>query len=321
MRFRLLVFLIAAVLFYSCDQDFNPYGEYHEKYVFTCILKSDKNFQTAYISHSYRPEGVDPYTNTTDPAVDKSDVRVWYNNSVYVFRDTLIERTDTSRYKDKVHIYYNNQFAIQSNETIELEVILPGGKRLRSSSVTPNEIYFEDESETVIPPVGKNVILLAWRRLIEDNFYSARLTIKYLQNIDGEVIPKTKVVPLSYVMSSGEEVPFFPYPSSVPYANYELDAVTHALEEISEGDPNKQNYSVYSKISFDVTTYDLPASRYVSSVSGSVDDLTVSESVSDYTNIDGGLGIFGSYSKKNYDRLRFLQSYIESLGYNYINQN
>ena len=147
------------------------------------------------------------------------------------------------------------------------------------------------------------------------------MTIRYKQNVNGEIIEKTKVVPIKYEDVSGELTPIFPSPTSSPIAIYQLDAVTKALQEISDGDPHKQNYSILQKISFSVTAFDLPVSKYISSTGGSFDDLTVSVDVADYTNIEGGFGLFGSYSKKNYTKLRFLQNYIESFGYNFIVEN
>lgn len=317
----LLILFYLSLVFYSCDEGFDPYGEYKDVYVFTCMLKSDETFQVAYLSHGYRPPGVDPYENTTDPSIDNSDIRIWYNNSVYVFKDTLIERTDTSRYKTPAHCYYNDQFAVENDKSIEVEVILPGGKRLKSSSETPPEVRFDDASETLVPPTENDNVQFIWNQVGDENIYLGGLTLKYWQNVNGEMIEKTKVIPMQYVVSNDEEVPVYPPASPTPNTYYEVDAITKSLQDISAGDPDKQNYSIYARLSFDLIAYDLPASKYVSSVSGSIDDLTVSENVSDYTNIEGGFGIFGSYTKKTYDRIVFSESYIRSFGYNFINVN
>jgi hypothetical protein len=305
----------------SCEEDFNPYGDYVEKYAFTCILKSDESFQTATLFRSYRPDGFDPYTYTTDPSVIGADIRVWYNDSVFVFRDSSVARIDTSRYKTPFNFYYIKSFNIKSRKLIELEVLLPNGKRLRSSSVTPGEIVFEDKSDVIIPPVGKNIIQFFWNTLEDGTFFSPRLVIRYKQNINGEIIDKVKDVPLRYVNQGNELVPVYPSPSAASTVVYNLDAITKALEEISEGDPNKQNYSVFQKVIFSLVVFDLPTSRYISSTGGTIDDLTVSVDVADYTNIQDGFGLFGSYLKKNYNKLRFLQNYIESFGYNFIVEN
>lgn len=314
----LLLLTFTSIIFLSCEEDFNPFGEYREKYVFTCILKNDEQFQLAFLSHSYNPGGFDPYKNTIDPAIAGADVRVWYNDSVFVFRDTTAERTDTSRYKTPLHFYYSDKFNIQYQKPIELEVLLPNGRRLKSSSITPAEIDFDDASEVLVPPDGKDFLEFLWNEHDDGTMFHCYMAVRYRQNVNGEILEKEKEIPLRYVISNGEEVPVYPKPFTPIGIVYQLDAVAKTLEEISAGDPNKQNYSVYEKLIFEVAAYDLNASRYVSSISGSVDDLTVSENVSDYTNIEGGLGIFGSCSKKNYERLRFLESYIHSFGYNFI---
>jgi len=313
-KLKVLVFILTVLTLISCDEDFNPYGEYQEKFAFTCILKNDDNFQTATLLRSY-------LTTPSDPSVIGADVRVWYNDSVFVFRDTSVVRTDTTRYTTPLNFYYNEHFSVDYNEFIELEVVLPNGKRLRSSSFTPGRINYDNESEVLIPPVSSNIIQFIWNSFEQGIYFLPSLTIRYKQNVNGEIIEKTKVVPIKYEDVGGGMTPIFPSPTSAPIIIYNLNGVTKALEELSEGDPNKQNYSILQKVSFSVTAFDLPTSKYISSTGGSFDDLTVSVDVADYTNIEGGFGLFGSYSRREYTRLRFLQEYIESFGYNFIVEN
>lgn len=313
-KLKLIFLVIIIFLIISCEEDFNPYGDYQEKFAFTCILKNDDNFQTATLFRSY-------LIATSDPSVAGADVRVWYNDSVFVFRDTTVARTDSSQYETPLRFYYHQNFRVGISKPIELEVLLPNGKRLRSHSITPKRIDFDDESEVIIPPVSSNIVQVFWNSFDVGIYFSPRLTIRYKQNIDGEIIQKTKVVPIKYVEQGGELTAIFPSPISSPTIVYQLDAVTKALEEISGGDPNKTNYSILQKISFNVTAFDLPVSKYISSTGGSFDDLTVSVDVADYSNIEGGFGLFGSYSKREYTKLRFLQNYIEAFGYNFIVEN
>ena len=318
---RLLIISSLVFIFLSCEEDFNPYGEYFERYAFTCILKSDQNYQVATLFRSYRPDGYDPYTYTEDPSVIGADIRVWYNDSVFVFRDSSVARVDTSRYKTPFSFYYNDKFRVGNRKTIELEVLLPNGKRLRSTSVTPGQINYNDQSDVIIPAGGKSIIQIIWNTLDEGTFFAPRMAIRYKQNINGEIVEKTKDVPYKYVNQGGSQVPVYPAPSASATIVYDLSAITKTLEEISAGDPNKQNYSILQKIFFSVAAFDLPTSRYVSSTGGNIDDLTVSVDVADYTNIEGGFGLFGSYSKRDYTRLRFMEDYIESFGYNFIVEN
>lgn len=313
-KLYLTLLILVSLSFNSCDEDFNPYGDYQEKYAFTCILKNDDNFQTATLFKSY-------LTTLSDPSVTGADIRVWYNDSVFVFKDTSVARTDTSRYKTPFNFYYNEKLRVDYNKFIELEVLLPNGKRLRSSSFTPGRINYDNQSEVLIPPVSSNIIQFIWNSFETGIYFLPRLTIRYRQNVNGEIFEKTKVVALKYVEQGGEFVPIYSSPISASTIVYQLDAVKRALEEISAGDPDKSNYSILEKVSYNVTAFDLPVSKYISSTGGSFDDLTVSVDVADYSNIEGGFGLFGSYSKREYTRLRFLQEYIESFGYNFVAEN
>ncbi len=313
-KINLIILLFVILTIISCEEDFNPYGDYHEKFAFTCILRNDDNIQTATLFRSY-------LTPPDDPAVTGADVRVWYNDSVFVFKDSSVVRTDTSRYNSPFRFYYNKKFSVGNEKPIELEVLLPNGKRLRSSSVTPKAITFDNESAAIIPPASSNILYFEWNASSTGTYFSTKMVIRYKQNVNGEIIEKTKVVPLEYVEVNGELTPLYPSPISVPITIYHQDAINKALQEISQGDPNKQNYSILQKVAFSVTAYDAPLSKYMSSIGGSIDDLTVSVDVPDYSNIEGGFGLFGSYSRKNYTRLRFLQDYIESFGYNFIVEN
>ncbi|MFI5237768.1 MAG: hypothetical protein ACHQLA_07520 [Ignavibacteriales bacterium] len=319
--FRLLFLFITSLFIVSCEEDFNPYGDYVEKYAFTCILKSDMSFQTATLLKSYRPDGFDPYSYTEDPSVIGADIRIWYNDSVFVFNDSSVARTDTSRYNTPFSFYYSSAFNVKPRKTIEVEILLPNGKRLHSSSATPGDIIYNDQSDVIIPVGGKNIIQLIWNNIDDGTFFSPRMAIRYKQNINGEIVEKEKDIPVEYIPEGNDFVPVYPAPGSYTTIIYNLDAIEKAMQEISEGDPDKQNYSIYQKVLFKLTAFDSPSSRYLSSTGGTIDDLTVSVDVSDYTNIEGGFGLFGSYSRKNYTKLRFLESFITSFGYNFIIEN
>jgi hypothetical protein len=322
MRSKFLILIIFIVLIsISCNDSFDPFGDIQENYALTCILKSDTTFQVAALSHNYRGNGFDPFGNTDDPSVIGADIRVWLGDSVYVFQDTSISRTDTSRYATPFDFYYNNMFIIEPDENLEIEVLLQNGRRLKAFSKAPGEIFFDNQSAVIIPSVNSELVKFIWNQQVEGTFYSAQLTIRYLQNVNGNSIAKFKKVPIKYVEQNTDLVPIFPQPSNSTTIIYELDAVSRALQEISAGDPNKDNYTILQNPAFELIALDLNLSRYVSSTNQTFDDLTVTVNESDFSNIEGGLGVFGSYTKKNYNRIRFQPGYIESFGYNFLFEN
>jgi len=314
----IIISVISFLAFNTCEDNFNPYGVFQEEYILNCILRSDTTFQIATLSRSYMPDEADPNSFREDPAIVGADIRVWYNDSVYLFRDSSVARIDTSRYSTPIRFYYNNNFSITSFREIEIEVLLHNGRRLRASSITPATIVFKTNSEVIIPPVNLNLVQFFWEAQEQGTYFSPKFEIKYLQKINGSTELKTIEVPLRYTNNNGNLKPVYTEPSNRTSAIYTLDAVTKTLEEISDGDPNKTNYTIFQTPMFDLLAFDTHLSRYASSTSQSLNDLTVTVNASDYTNIEGGLGIFGSYTKENYPAIKFQPGFIESFGYNFI---
>ena len=315
----LIILLLTLAVVYSCSEDFNPFGEFRNNYVLTCILKSDTTFQVAALSRNYLPpNGFDPYSNTVDPAIVGADIRVWLGDSVYIFSDSLIVREDSSRYSTPFNFYYNTKFKIPPKQNIEVEVLLQNGERMNASSKAPDKVLFDKESDVIIPAVNSNLVKFLWAPQVEGTFFSPKLRIRYIQNENGSNVEKFKDVPVNYVERNGNLETVFPEPSNKTIVIYQLSAITRALEEISEGDPNKSNYTVRQSLVFDVVAFDLNLSRYVSSTNQPFDDLTVTVNESDYTNVEGGLGIFGAYIKSNYPTIKFQPAYIESFGYHFL---
>ncbi len=178
---------LSFLTFTSCDQSLNPKGDYYERYVLNCILCGDTTYQAAVISHSYEVDGYDPYTNTTDPAVIGADLRLWYNDSVFVFRDSVVSRTGNSRYNDSLRIYYLNNIHIDFNKPIEIEALLPNGRRLKSSTTSAKEIIFDDKnSSKVIPPVNTPLIDVYWNINETNGFYFPTFTVTYFKDVNGQ---------------------------------------------------------------------------------------------------------------------------------------
>ncbi len=310
--------LCSIPVFISCDADFSPYAEFQEIYSLTCLLRSDTTFQTAVLSHNYLPPQPDPNSYTNDPSIIGADIRVWYGDSVYVFSDSSETRTDSSRYTGPFRYYYNNKFKISPKEDIEIEVLLPNGRRLFASSVTPKAIIFSESSDVIIPPVNSDLVNFVWTANEQGAYFSPKFEIKYLQIINGTSEIKTIEVPLKYVSENGILDPVYPLATNRTNVVYTMESIALTFEKIAEGDPDKQNYSVFQTPLFNLLAFDAALSRYTSSTSQSLNDLTVTLNTADYTNINGGFGIFGSYIKKNYSSIKFQQNFIASFGYNFI---
>jgi len=318
---NLLMILLISVFFLSCEEDFSPFGDFREKYVLTCILRSDTTFQIATLSSSYFTGTINPDDNETDLAVKFADIRVWYEDSVYLFRDSSIVRVDTSRYTTQISFYFSNRFKITPNKPIEIEVLMQNGKRLKAASVTPKEVNFSNQSSVLIPPVTGNLINVILSNGSTGTFYQPKLYFRYQKRINNITTYHEMEIPSRYSVIDGIEEPVYPVPSNKQTLVYNMDVINKTMAYLSASEPEDVIFSIYENLIMKLVILDENLTRYVSSTSQSFDDLTVRVNENDYSNVEGGLGIFGSYIIKEYDRLRFRANFITSFGYNFIKEN
>jgi hypothetical protein len=308
-RYNLFLIILCSTLFFSCEENFNPFDEYQERYIFDCILRGDTTLQVATIERTYTTGGFDPYQNTEDPFLSGADVRVWYKDSVYLFKDTSIVRLDTSRYKSSKNIYLNRRFKVGPDEPIEVEVMLPNGRRLKSSTKTAGKVSFLDSSTTTI--LGSDEIKFLWTGSSVGNYFLPQFKIIYYKKEGNQNTRYEKEVPSRY--ENNLPVPF--KTSTMPLVSVDTGTIKRALREIAAEDPDKASYSVLLHPEFTVAAFDDVLTKYYSTSTESFSSLTVTLDETDYSNIQGGYGIFGSFTSTEYQQLKFAREFITSFGY------
>lgn len=312
--FIFILLIISGLFFYSCDESINPFGKEKEEIILNCILKSDNPFQTAYLGHSFMVKNFDPASDKEDRSIKNGYIRIWYKDSVKIFSDTTLNTLDSSSSNNSVTEYYNKKFVIQPNTEYEIEAEFDNGRKLHAKTVTPKDIRFLANRPN-IPPENGNSVSVGW---ITDNnekflYKAARYSFIYFKNENGKRVRYEKVVPHRYVFENGKYIPFFPEPSYDNKITVSMATFNRALQEISEGDPNKSNYTILGFI-VEVLVYDKNLTSYYASKADLSSSFTISVNENDFTNIQGGRGIFGSFIKKR-SSLRFNQDYIRSFGY------
>ena len=314
-RYFPVILVIFGLINYSCEENFSPKGDYQEKYILTCVIRGDTSFQTASISKSYDVPGYDAGLNRTDPFIKTALIRIWQGDSVKFMRDTSIVRTDTSRYNSPFHYFYLDNFKPDNEKELEIEAILKNGKILRGFTKIPESIEWviSDTSSSQIPAQADSHFYFSWSSSLNLGWYIPRFSFFYLKNENGVQVLNKKEVPLKYVYEGGKLVPKFSMPirnNSVGIPNAYLDS---AFTQISRGDANKANYTILGCI-FELLVLDENLSKYYSTLHGFLDDYTIRIDESDFTNIEGGLGVFGSYLKQQEGGF-INKDYINSFGY------
>ena len=316
-KLGILLFAISVVLSsYSCNNTFDPNAPFRERYSLNGIIRSDTSLQIVTLSSSYLAgNDFNPLSNNQDPAIVDAQVKMWYKGIMYPMRDTTIPRQDTSRYKNSVHCYYINNLKPQANEYVDVEALLPNGFLLQSSTKLPDAnstTFFDANNDKSVPPssIGNNYVTVKWTGL-DNTIYSPKINIIYYVN--GSPEKKEWPVPLYYITENGNSAGVYPQPTKQNYIKISMETITHALNEIPLGNNDKSNFSI-SVLSVEVVVYDENLTTYYLSIQNGLDAFTVRLDSPDYSNIQGGYGIFGSYVRIDYT-IRFTYNYLKSLGF------
>ncbi|MBK7630308.1 MAG: DUF4249 family protein [Ignavibacteriales bacterium] len=309
-----LIFVLMSFYFISCEESFNPFTDFKQNYGVACILRSDTTLQLVSVTNNY-PNGSDVGSTPKYLFEDGADVRVWYHDSVYRFKDTSLISFDN---QDTLKYYFSDRFRIDYSKDIELEVLLKSGKRLKAFSKTPEEILFKNTSEVLVPPIGKSIVQVFWSSTSLQFFYLPRLRVKCERLNNGVKEIFYKELPIKYETIDGFLQPVYPKASKNLSISYQLDAINKFLTDYSSSLENPSSVTIHQILDFEVITFDAEISRYISVSNTNTNNLSIRFDEGDYSNISGGLGIFGSQVNKKFTRLKILETYIRSFNFNYL---
>ena len=325
------VVLIVLFLFLeSCDTDFNINAPYQDVYDLNCILRNDTSIQYATISKNYFTEnGAAPPSNTIAPNTKGAKIQIFNNDSVFVMRDTTVELTNSGT-SVQVDCYYVRNLVLKPGGIISIEAALPDGQILKStkqipvcytdpSALTfPQSYYTKDHKKTYVRFPTYSWIFGRDNELIKDILSSPQLEIDYEENEGGTYVNRKTLVPLTYgyytdnsgfILSPDLDLSFN-YTASTSIAT-----VDRMMQEISGSDPFKNNY-IITRVVFTITTMDPELTKYYYAYKVWVNSFTVKLRPTDYSNIEGGKGVFGIYFEYS-NSLVIDKDYISSFGYQY----
>jgi hypothetical protein len=313
-RLFILLSLVSIILSYSCEDSLNPYGEFKEKYVLNCVMRADTNFQVSYLTKNYVTPDFNPYSNTNDPTIKNAVIKIWNGeDDVAILRDSTITRQAGDNYKTPYSVYYTNNFQPKPNSKVEIEALLPNGKRLSSSSSVPSPVTFNViKTDTLIPTPGQNFVRFVWNTNRKDPVFVARLGIYYFKN-NSRQTRYIYTIPLSYVNIDGKLTPVNSKPFSTLSYSVDLQTVNTAMKLLSEEVEDKSKIQILV-CGIELLSLDDNLSIYYNATARSSDLFSVKLDETDYSNIQGGFGIFGIYIR-NFCVIRFSKDYIRSYGF------
>jgi hypothetical protein len=312
---NIVLFLAVVLSFFnlSCDNEFAPKLPFEEKYFVYTSLKGDSTKHIIVVAKSYDVSNFNPNTNAVPPEISGCLVEVTQDGINYGFRDTVISRPDSSRYGILMSAYVSTELKPISEKTLILKVVLPSGKLLTANSKIPPQVFIEKSTFAI--GYDKNTSLtgrysLQWRT--QDLYlYVPKLEIIYTR--DDKPGQFRIEVPTDYRVVNGRLEIIYPMVSTSRYISFDYKAIDSTMEKISIGYDYKGMFRVL-RAELRLLIYDTNLAKYYSSVNGYLDQYSVRLDENVFTNINGGLGVFGSYMMTK-EVLLFDLDYIASFGY------
>lgn len=290
---KILVFIIICILLVTCDDYVNPYSEFKEKYVLSCVLNPEDSIQTLVLMKNIKPGVVITDSTINSLIVDNAIINVWYKDKVVTFKQ--------SKGQDKipeVHegYYYSKDIEIIRGESYYLEAVINENKKLRSSMIMPNtlELNYKGMSPQIPAkanePGGVNNIAISWSFNYIINSSVVKCFIVYKNNETGQIF--NKIVPHGYSTQGNINKPLYNKPQQTGDILISLETFDIFLNELKEEVKIASNYSILGFI-LDFYVYDNNLMNYYNSANAFKDKLSIVIDEADYSSITGGYGIFG----------------------------
>jgi hypothetical protein len=325
-----VLFIILWVFLESCNTDFNINAPHQDVYALNCILRNDTSIQYATISKNYFTEsGAAPPSNTIESNIKGVTIQIFSNDSAFAMRDTTVELTESGT-SVQVGCYYLRNLVLNPGKPVSIEAALPDGQILKSTKQIPvcyidlsyfsfpQSYYTKARELTYVKFPTYSWIFRMDNEWVTDIASSAQFAIEYEINEGGTHVNKEAIVPLtSGFLTDNSGIILSPDLSlSFNYtASTTLETVDRTMQEISGSDPFKNNY-IITKAVFTITSLDPELTKYYYAYEVWRNSSTIKLRPTDYTNIEGGKGVFGIYYKYS-NSLVVDKDYVSSFGYQY----
>ncbi|MCL5029548.1 MAG: DUF4249 domain-containing protein [Bacteroidetes bacterium] len=311
-----------SILSLSCQEDFNPKTDFKEQYVLNSYvdLDYDKYMNTqvyATVSKLYSVDGLDPSQNKIDPSVSGAEIYLNYREILYKLQEDT-NKTALTKYGTN-QIYYTATLKnIYPNYNVSLTAKMPDGKvltaqtQLLEAAQLDYSYTFRKYFTTFINRFyWGNAFVIKWGD-VQDRFYFPQLIIPcFKPDPTGKNIRYNKQVPLTFINKNGNLEPVYPTSTTGEGISFDYSAIDSTMSQLSREaiDKNSVGYII-----FQVTEFDANLSKYYESLHGTLDSYSVSLDQSVYSNIKGGLGIFGSRRILT-NQWYFDSTYVTSFGF------
>ncbi len=304
--------LLCATFAAGCDTSFSPKGPFRNEVVVVSVLTADKGPQFVRLYSTYDPPGFDASAVTTDNPILNATVvltDVSGGSGAYVLRDTSVQRLDTTRYSGPIHAYVTSDFIPSAGQHVGITTTSAGNGTQSASTTLPGHAQMYVAITDILDHPGKYsdypVEIIANISYLTRG-YLVRIFLEY-EYLDGPTkVIERREAPISVLTwgSGAGSITIPTYPiltrrSSAPSAttpNTELVFFENAAYQYAVSSVRSQfgNNSLHFRNAIvTLTQAEQNFYNYFKITNAFEDPQSIRTDQPDYTNISGGVGVFG----------------------------
>lgn len=300
------IFAACSVLLAACQDDLNPKGPFLDTVVVFGILSPVRTDHLVRVSTTYDPPAFDPLEHTSSNQVANATLTVQVGASVTTLRDTTFARSETSRYQDSIKAYVFSSSSLQRGSSYTLSVSVPGRGTFTATTAPPSqgiiEIDLDSRPAITTPDVSRSDLIIYATPANNSEGHMVRVFLDYEVVTQSPGVIRSEEIPMTitnyrdcitYDASyprirrrqniAGRELWIF------PFDNYRRTILK--ILKTYEGQMVR-----FPRVTIVLTQADEHLYKYYSLVGGFRDEFTIRVDEPNYTNIQGGLGVFGSFA-------------------------
>lgn len=298
--------ILALVLLGGCDTSFNPEGAFLDRMVVYGVLTPVNQTHYVRLFSTYDPPGVDPLGNTSSNQITNAVVSLSFDTTTLVLRDTVVARDDPGRYTDSINAFIASPLSVSKGKTYSLTVNSPVYGVLSATTMVPGspidvDIDSESRFSLTTPNIGKADISIFINPSSTTEGHAVRIFVEYELPVANPGTLFTEEIPLEITHYQNCTSFESQYPRvrrrelrgsrelwMFPLVNYRRALVkilkTHESTTID-----------FKRVYVEIVQTDEHLYKYYSVVNGFQDQFSIRVDQPNYTNVQGGLGVFGSF--------------------------
>ncbi len=300
-----VVFLLILLLG-GCDSSFDPKGPFLDRMVVFGVITPKAQAHFVRLSSTYDPPDLNPLDNTSSRQTINAIVSLAFDTNTVALRDTVLPREDTNRYTDSIRAFVASPLSILRGTTYTLTVNSPIYGILTASTRIPGtgliEIDFDSRFSLTAPDQGRADISIFTTPSQATEGHAIKIFVEYELPVANPGVIFTEEIPLD--ITDYQDCTRFKvqYPrvrrrelvGGRELWRFRLENYRRTLVKILK--TNEGSVVAFKRVYVELIQTDEHLYKYYSVVNGFQDQFSIRVDQPNYTNVAGGLGVFGSFT-------------------------